>query len=121
MRITPVSVLPVLLGVLPALASAQFDLKQAGDIGLKGGLVDLIAGLIRLFLGLVAVLALAFIVYGGFLYITSQGDEAQAERAKKVLTYAVIGIIVIGLAYAVVSFVITFFIRGGSGGGQVVR
>lgn len=39
---------------------------------------------------------------GGFLYITSGGDEEQAVRGKKTIMWAVIGIIVISVAYAVI-------------------
>lgn len=54
----------------------------------------------------VGVLALAFLVYGGFLYITSHGDSGQVTKAKDTIINAIIGIVVIGLAAAVVNFVI---------------
>ncbi len=64
-----------------------------------------IAGIIRVALLLVGVLALGFIVYGGFAYITSRGDERGVEAAKATITTAVTGIVIIGLAYAIVEFV----------------
>lgn len=72
----------------------------------------LIAQVVRTALLLVAVLALAVIVYGGFKYITSQGDTDQVETAKRTITYAVIGIVAIGLAYALVEFVIRAVLTG---------
>lgn len=93
---------------------AHAQIGQPPDVGLPGdngatALPDLIGQVINWFLVLVGVLALGFIVYGGFLYITSHGDENQVEQAKKIITYAVIGIVMIGISYAVVQFVISAF------------
>jgi hypothetical protein len=55
---------------------------------------------------IVGVVALAYLIYGGFLYITSHGDSQQVDSAKNTIVYAVIGIIVIGVAAAVVNFVV---------------
>jgi hypothetical protein len=68
-------------------------------------------------LGLTAVVAVGFIVYGGFLYITAAGDDAQIKKGKEALIGAIIGIIVIGLAYAIVEFVLSAVGVGGGGGG----
>lgn len=76
--------------------------------GIPGGtLPELIAQVIKAALLLVGVIAVGFIVYGGFRYIISRGDEKEVEQAKKTITYAVIGIVVIGLAYAIVAFVVS--------------
>lgn len=72
----------------------------------QGKLPDLIARVIQAALGLTAVIALGFIVYGGFRYIISRGDEGEVKQAKDIITYAVIGLVVIGLAFAIVQFVI---------------
>lgn len=45
-----------------------------------------------------AYIAVAFVMYGGFLYMTSSGDPGQAAKGKKVLTNAVIGIIITRIA-----------------------
>jgi len=54
------------------------------------------------FLGLVAV---AFIIYGGVLLVTSGGNDEAMGKAKKILMYAVIGIVIIMLSYTIVTFV----------------
>ena len=103
--------------LVPVAARGQIGLEVAQSVGLRGGLIGLIAGIIQGALGLVGVLALAYLVYGGFLYITSRGEEDQIRHAKTTLTYAIFGIVVIGLAYAVVTFVIRAFMGGGAGQG----
>ncbi len=75
-------------------------------------LPQLILQVVNWFLMIVGVLALVFLIYGGFLYITSHGDENQVEQAKKVILFAVIGIVVIGIAASIVNFVIDPFVGG---------
>ncbi|MEX1111976.1 MAG: hypothetical protein WEC84_00790 [Candidatus Andersenbacteria bacterium] len=62
--------------------------------------------IINVFLMLAAIVAAIFIIIGGVWFITSAGDEGQAEKGKKTLLYAVIGLIAIGLSAAIVNFVI---------------
>jgi hypothetical protein len=77
------------------------------DVGLStSSLPQIILTIVNYALALVAVIALGFIVYGGFLYITAHGESQQVEKAKGIIVYAVIGIIVIGVAAAVVTFII---------------
>ena len=42
----------------------------------------------------VGYLALGFVVYGGYLYIMSQGDPGKLAKGKKTLTSAIIGTII---------------------------
>lgn len=62
--------------------------------------------IINYVLALVGVIALAFIIYGGFTYITSGGNEDRVESAKGMIVNAVIGVVVIGIAAALVNFVV---------------
>lgn len=55
-------------------------------------------------LGAVAVIV---IIFAGVFYITSMGNATSIEKAKNTLMYAVIGLVVAILAYAIVNFVIT--------------
>jgi hypothetical protein len=68
------------------------------------GLVIAIINWVLAFAGAVAVL---FIIYAGVQYLTSAGNDKRTEAAKKTLTYAVIGLIVIILAKVIVTFVTT--------------
>jgi len=53
-----------------------------------------------------AAFATAALVYGSFKYIMSRGDEEQAKRAKLIIIYAVIGIIIIGISGILVNVAI---------------
>lgn len=62
--------------------------------------------IVNFVLGIVAVVALAALVYGGFRYVASRGEEQEIETAKGIITNAVIGLVVIGIAAAIVNFVV---------------
>lgn len=65
-----------------------------------------IAGITNFILTFVAVIAVIMLVYGGYLWITDQGDESGAEKAKKIIASSVIGIFIIISAYTVINTVI---------------
>ena len=50
-------------------------------------------------------IAVIFLMVGGFQYVASRGNEETMERAKRTITSAVIGIIVIVMAYAIVAII----------------
>ncbi len=75
------------------------DATTLFDGSLRSAITQII-NYILFFLGLVATI---MIIYGGFLYVTSGGDDAGAEKGKKILMYAAIGLIVVLISYAVVN------------------
>ncbi len=97
------------VSLLPIVAWAQDPLGGGVVQGYAPPARDLpqtILNVINFVLVLVGVLALAFLVYGGFRYIASRGEDDEVQAAKSIITNAVIGIVVIGIAAAVVNFVI---------------
>ena len=57
-------------------------------------------------LPLAGIVAMTFIIIGGYQYITSSGDEELAAKGKKTLSNAVIGLVVVILSYIIVTVVI---------------
>ncbi len=70
---------------------------------------DLAKNVTNLLLYIVGIVAVIMMIIGGFLYITSSGDPSRTKSAKDTILYAVIGIVVALLAYAIVNFVIGRF------------
>lgn len=66
----------------------------------------IIMRIIEFILNLTLILAVAAIIVAGIYLIVSNGDEAQKDKAKKIITYVIIGILIILLARAIVSFVL---------------
>lgn len=60
---------------------------------------------IAVVLSMVGVIAVGVMIYGGVLYMTSSGDAAKAKRARDVILYGLVGLIVALLAFAIVTFV----------------
>ena len=56
--------------------------------------------------GIAAVVAVGYIIYGGITFATSNGDASKVGRARKMLLYSIIGLVVVILAYAITTFVI---------------
>ena len=58
-------------------------------------------------LGFVGMIAVLMLIWGGINYLTSAGDEDKAKTGKKTISYALIGLVLAGIAYAVVNVIIT--------------
>lgn len=111
----------VLFGFVFALSSGIAALAQTGSPSPDGfGLQPLsqsglasqdiritVAKIIRAALGLLGVVALAIVIYGGYLFMTAAGNEQQAERGKMVLRNGLIGLGIILSSFAIVQFVIS--------------
>lgn len=69
-------------------------------------LLELLINFAKGFFGLVGIFAFAFFVYGGFLMITSFGQEDRITQGKKTLVSAVLGIIIVFSAYIIVDFIL---------------
>lgn len=71
----------------------------------SGSLSEFLGSIQNWLLGFVLALTTFFIVWGGFQYITSRGNQQQAETAKKTLTYAILGLLFIILAKTIFSII----------------
>lgn len=66
----------------------------------------LLTRFIQLILGVVGVVAMAYIIIGGFQYMTSRGDEEQASAGKKTVVNAIIGLVIVIFSYVIIAVVI---------------
>ena len=107
--------------VAPAMAALSCSGYNCIDNGLNatklqdGGqtnLAETVQTIINVILWVVGVISVGFIIYGGVKYAMSSGDSSKVKAAKDTLMYAVIGLIVSLLAYAIVNFVIGSFGKG---------
>lgn len=65
-------------------------------------------------IGLVAVgyIAVFFILYGGFQFLTSQGSSDRVVKAKTTITNAVIGLVISLVSSAIINFIMTGLLLG---------
>lgn len=59
---------------------------------------------------LIGAISVVMLIYGGIRYTISQGDSTAVTNAKNTIMYAVIGIVIAILAFAIVNFVVTTFV-----------
>jgi len=109
---------PALFLAAPFLAYAQSQvsngLQTSGLQGIFGtgglnnstSLSDLIVNGIRLMLMFAGAIAVVFVIIGGYQYLASGGNDEIAEKGKKTLLNAVIGIIIIVLAYVIINVIV---------------
>jgi len=76
----------------------------------RNGIFQTVTNVLLFLIGAVSVIML---IVGGIRYVLSGGDSTAVTAAKNTILYAVIGIIVALLAYAIVNFVVTSFADGG--------
>ena len=63
----------------------------------------------------VGILSIIMLIFGGLRYIISNGDSKKVEAAKNTILYAIIGLIVAIMSYAIVNFVVSSFTTSGGG------
>ncbi len=112
-----VAALAMLVGAQPALAvdcpegtpGYGKDVSSLAECSLsdnKDTLMSTVGNIINFALGVLGIVAVAFIIMGGVTYITSNGDAAKLTKARNTIIYAVIGLVVALLAFAIVNFVL---------------
>lgn len=112
-------VLPMLIMVMAVVALASSSVSaltlQEGaeaarcngcpkDLFGDNGVFKQITNTILYIVGIVAVIML---IIGGIRYVTSGGDSKKVTDAKNTVLYAIIGLVIAFLAYAIVNFVIS--------------
>jgi cytochrome bd-type quinol oxidase subunit 2 len=84
-------------GVADSGAAASFTEKP---------LAELIGNILGALLSLVGLIFLIFVLYGGFMWMTSQGEKDKIDKAQKIIKNSSIGVVLIMLSYAIVTFIV---------------
>lgn len=101
---------------LPAMAQSPAAQAQTGvneiggsSAGNNGSLLPMIHTAIDVLLFLAGLLSVVMIIWGAIRYITSRGESADVTAAKNTITYAIVGLILAIVAYAIVNFIVSSF------------
>lgn len=104
--------------IQPGLLTEILDLgRQAAGVGLgDNALYDLdlrlfVMRIIAQLLGLVGVIFIAYLVWGGALWMTAAGAEEKIKKAQTILIHATVGVVIILLSYSATRFVARETIR----------
>ena len=86
------------------------------------GSTAIVPRVINLMLFIVGVLAIFMMIYGGIRYVLSGGDNGKVKDAKNTILYAIVGLIVAILGYAIVNWVVSVVGSGAtSDGGEAAE
>lgn len=80
--------------------------QVCGNKGSTNGLFAIIKNVINVLLYASGIIAIIMIIIGGINYTLSSGDNAKVASAKNTVLYAVVGLIVAAMAFAIVNFVV---------------
>lgn len=83
------------------------------------GSTGTISEITNVLLYVMGAIAVIMIVIGGLRYVISGGNSTQITAAKNTILYAVIGLVIAMLAYAIINFVLGTFSGSGSAGTNV--
>lgn len=92
---------------LASVADGADDAKPASAPTKLFGGGSLFSEVSNVLIFLVGAIAVIMLIIGGLRYVTSQGDASAVKSAKDTILYAVAGIVVAVMAYAIVHFVAT--------------
>ena len=94
------------------LDSALGHLQQTGNIAGtsdSGDVQTVVGKIINAALSMIGMIFLVLMVYAGYLWMTARGESDQVEKAKNIITAAIIGLVLVVSAYAISVFVTSRF------------
>lgn len=69
-------------------------------------LASTIGQVIKIALSFIGIFFTVLMVYAGFLWMAARGEESQIEKSKKIITAAIIGIVLTLASYSITNFVV---------------
>ncbi|PIP29528.1 hypothetical protein COX27_00905 [Candidatus Kuenenbacteria bacterium CG23_combo_of_CG06-09_8_20_14_all_36_9] len=81
----------------------NLDLPQPTE---ENALPTIVINLINLVLGFLALIAIVIVLIGGFEWMTAGGNDDKVKTAQNRLKYGLIGLVIIFVAYGLVTFVL---------------
>lgn len=114
----------MLISVVPTASAALITAQDnpgeiASATGGEGSIRALVLKIVNYALAFLGIVAVLMLIYGGFSYLTAGGQQDKVDTGKKVILYAIVGIVIILLSFAIVNTVLGAASGGAasSGGG----
>jgi type IV secretory pathway VirB2 component (pilin) len=85
--------------------------NNTSGIASTRSVTELIARVINILLFFAGIVAVVFVIIGGFMYMTARGNDTQAGQGIKTLKHALVGLVIVILAYVLVRVVVDFLVR----------
>jgi len=91
-------------------ALSFWDVSSTLGLG-EADLEETVIAIIQWILGLLGLVGVIMILYGGFTWMTAGGNEEKIEKAKKIISAAIIGIIIVILSWAIVTYSLSILLN----------
>ena len=88
--------------------SQGYGITDAAGVASIQCLVPLVTNIIRAVVSLGAVALFIMLLVGGFNFLFSAGDQKKLEAARGTVTQAIVGIVIMSLAYLIILTIETF-------------
>lgn len=79
--------------------------------GNTGDLKTIFTTIVNILLFIIGAVAVIMIIVGAFRFVTSAGNSSSVTAAKNTILYAVVGLVVAILAFAIVNFVVGSLVK----------
>ena len=113
--------LVLFLLIAPSLALAQTKITFENPLKIQGDnpIAALIGGFIgKAVMGIIGSIGLIMLVVGGLVWLTAAGNEERVTKAKQIIIWTLLGMVMIFGSYTIVSALFAGFEEAGVGAGS---
>jgi len=97
-----------MIGLLAQSGTTKTIQKAVGDPAKLSDLNKVFENVVNVALAFAGIVLFVMLIIGGFRYITAGGDPKGIEGAKKTLTYAIAGIVLVAVSFLILNFIASF-------------
>lgn len=104
------SITAIIIVMLSGILIRTLHKPAEGTTGALSEIPNVIGNATNILIGIIGAFTMLMLIYAGFLYLTGKGEEGKIEKAQRAVTYAIYGLIIGVLAYAITNIIIKFLI-----------
>lgn len=94
------------LSIVSTKAAGWIDDRDKVDGAMGADFRQDVVDIVNYALAFLGLLAVIFVIYGGFLMLTSGGEDDGISKGKKIIVGAAMGIVIILLSYGIVNVIV---------------
>lgn len=88
-----------------AYAAVDFSQPNVNPVARFGNLSTLLNQVLPTLMVVSSIVCLAMLLMGAFSYVTSSGEQEKVQKARKTITYSILGLVLIFLSYLLVRII----------------
>lgn len=108
---TILAVLLLAAVLIPSSAGAVISATNPNESFQETDFMTVVENIADFVIAFITILGIIFIVWGAIQYVTAQGDEGAMEKAKTTITYALIGLFIAAVAFALETLVLETLVQ----------